>query len=301
MFAMWIGAPAALICACVYGLPVPALVALLVMLPLASIGTTMGLHRLFSHWSFRTSLPIEWGLFVLGAMTGQSSPFFWIATHRGHHRCSDRPGDPHSPHTGTGGRTSRWRGFWHAHLGWTFGLASYDTTAVRDLAKRPGLARIDRHWYACYLLGLALPTVACYLIGGTGYDALMGFLWGGMLRQSANQHGSHVINSLGHLWGTRAFETGDESRNNLLLAVLALGEGWHNNHHAHPYSARHGFHWWQTDTVWSLLWLMERAGLVWDVKRPKLAAREPEPVDVASAAVPEPVASGPHRITVQNV
>jgi stearoyl-CoA desaturase (delta-9 desaturase) len=280
LVALVIGAPAAVALACVYGLPLPALVAFAVMLPLTGIGTTMGLHRLFTHRSFETYRPIEWGLFVLGAMTGQSSPFFWVATHRQHHRHSDCHGDPHSPHVGGGPGTGRLRRFWYAHQGWTFGLARYDPGLVRDLTKRPDLARLDRHWYAWYLVGLALPTAACYLIGGTAFDALMGFLWGGMLRHAVNHQGAFVINSLGHVWGTQAFDTGDRSRNNAVVAMLTMGEGWHNNHHAHPYSARHGFTWWQSDATWGMVWLLERVGLVWDVKRPKLdgpqQSRKPE-------------------------
>jgi stearoyl-CoA desaturase (delta-9 desaturase) len=294
--ALYVGAPAAIICACYYGLPLHVVVVFAVMLHLTGIGTTMGLHRLFCHRSFETVRPIEWGLFVLGAMTGQSSPFYWIATHRQHHRHSDRPGDPHSPHLGDGIRTGWWRRFWFAHQGWTFGLATYDPTAVRDLAKRPELARIDRHWYACYLLGLALPAGLCYLIGGTWYDALLGFLWGGLLRHAINHQGSFLINSLGHVWGTRAFDTGDQSRNNLLLGVLTMGEGWHNNHHAHPYSARHGFRWWQTDSTWCLVWLLERLGLAWNVKRPKLEVMDPPPrpraVDEPAVAAPVASAAG---------
>jgi len=290
--AMWVGTPAAIVCACVYGLPWHAVVLFAVMLHLMAVGTTMGLHRLFSHRSFQTYRPLEWVLMVLGAMTGQSSPFFWVATHRHHHRFSDRYGDPHSPHAGDGKRTNRWRRFWHGHQGWTFSWASYDPEVVRDLMKRPDLAWIDRYWFAWYLLGLAIPTVAGYLIGGTAYDALMGFLWGGMLRHTVNQQGAYAVNSLGHLWGSRPFATGDQSRNNLLLGVLAMGEGWHNNHHAHPYSARHGFRWWQPDHIWNLVWLMERIGLAWKVKRPKLDARShKEPIDATVTTDPTPASA----------
>jgi stearoyl-CoA desaturase (delta-9 desaturase) len=271
-------------------------VSFLVMIHLTGIGTAMGLHRLFTHRSFETYRLIECGLLILGAMTGQSSPFFWVATHRHHHRFSDRTGDPHSPHAGDGVHASWWRRFWHSHQGWTTSWATYDPNTVRDLKRRPDLAWIDRTWYAWYLLGLALPAGAGYLLGGTGYDALMGLLWGGLLRHAVNQHASYAVNSLGHLWGSKAHDTGDESRNNMLLGVLALGEGWHNNHHAFPYSARHGFHWWQVDFVWSLVWLMERVGLAWKVKRPKLgAATHEQPADAIPPllAVPIPTAVAP--------
>ncbi len=271
---MWIGAPAAIACACVYGLPVHAVVGLYVMINVTGFGVTMGFHRLFTHRSFETSRTIERALMIFGCMSGQSSPCFWIAEHRRHHRHSDRPGDPHSPHAS--GTHGWWRRFWHAHQGWTLCWASYDPTAVRDIMKRPDLAWIDRYWYAWYLLGLAIPAGVGYLIGGTAYDALIGLLWGGVLRHALNQHTTYLINSVGHLWGSRPYDTGEHSRNNLLLGLLALGEGWHNNHHAHPYSARHGFYWWQSDLTWTVLWLMERVGLVWNVKRPKLDPPTPK-------------------------
>lgn len=294
--AMWVGVPTAVACAWVYGVPWPAVAISLVMAYLTGIGTTMGLHRLFSHRSFETYPLIERGLLILGAMTGQSSPFFWVATHRHHHRFSDQPGDPHSPHAGDGVHNNRWRRFWHSHQGWTTGYASFDPNMVRDLKKRPDLARIDRNWHFWYLLGLALPAGAGYLIGGTGYDALMGLLWGGLVRHAVNQQSTYLINSLGHVWGSKPYDTGDESRNNMLLGILALGEGWHNNHHAFPYSARSGLRWWQVDFVWSLLWLMERVGLVWKVKRPKLEAVAPEiPADVIPipALKPLPIPAAP--------
>jgi stearoyl-CoA desaturase (delta-9 desaturase) len=273
-----IGGPAAVACACVYGLPAHALVSLYVMVHVAGFGVTMGFHRLFCHRSYETSRPVERVLMILGCMSGQSSPCFWVAGHRQHHRHSDQVGDPHSPHAPERDRPrGRWGRFWHAHQGWTLCRATYDPAAVRDLTKRPDLAWIDRHWYLWYLLGLALPAGAGYLVGGTAYDALIGFLWGGALRHLVNQQGTFLINSVGHLWGSRDHDTGDHSRNSLLLGVLTLGEGWHNNHHAHPYSARHGFRWWQSDVTWNLLWLMERVGLVWNVKRPKLAVQTPKP------------------------
>lgn len=293
-FAIWIGAPTAIACACVYGLPVHAIVAFFVMAHVVGFGVTLGFHRLFCHKSYETSRFVEWILMACGCASGQASPFYWIAHHRAHHRHSDRPGDPHSPHVD---RSKSWlKRFWHAHHGWTFGIGTYDPNAVRDLAKRRDLAWLDRYWYVWYLVGLSLPTLAGYLIGGTAYDALMGLLWGGLLRHAASHQGSYLVNSVGHLWGSRPNDTGDHSRNNPILAVLTLGEGWHNNHHAQPYSARHGFHWWQSDPTWNLLWVMERFGLVWRVKRPKLDAPKANEIEVAPEATPVepvPVAAAP--------
>lgn len=287
---IWIGVPAAVACACLYGLPWHAVVLFLVLVHVTGLATTVGLHRLFSHRAFQTSRPVEWALMILGAMTGQSSPFFWVAIHRLHHRVSDLPGDPHSPHLDS--PKGWWRRFWHAHHGWTVDWAGYDPATVRDLAKRPDLSWIDRHWYAWYLLGQAIPAALGYLIGGTPYDALMGFLWGGLLRHAVNLQGSYLVNSVGHLWGAREYATGDQSRNNLMLGLLTFGEGWHNNHHAHPYSARHGFRWWQPDLSWNVIWLMERVGLVWNVKRPKLDARkQPHPEVAEPEGTPATAAS----------
>jgi stearoyl-CoA desaturase (delta-9 desaturase) len=287
--ALWVGVPAAVVLACADGLPPHALASAAVMAHLAGLGVTMGFHRLFTHRSFQTSRPVEWALMICGCVSGQSCPFFWVATHRLHHRHSDRSGDPHSPNEGAAGRG--WlRRFWHAHQGWTIRLSSYDPTLIRDLERRPDLVWIDRRWYVWYVLGLALPGAVGYAVGGTAYDALIGFLWGGLLRQAFTEQMTYAINSVCHVWGSRPYATGEHSRNNALMGVLALGEGWHNNHHAHPYSARHGFHWWQSDMTWNLLWLMERVGLIWNVKRPKLAAAVAKQSEGAHAT---PVAAVP--------
>jgi len=281
LVAMPIGAPAALVVAAVYGLPAHAVVILAVSVGIAGLGITLGLHRFLTHRAFATHRPVEWGLMVMGCMAGQSSPFFWVATHRKHHRLSDHEGDPHSPHASRGGWLAR---FWHAYMGWTVAWVPYDPGSIRDLTRRADLVWIDRRWYLWYLLGLALPAGAGYLIGGTAYDALIGFLWGGMLRHAITQHATYMVNSVAHVWGHRAFETGDHSRNSFLLALFTMGDGWHNNHHAQPYSARHGFSWWQVDGTWCVIWLMERAGLAWDVRRPRLPPQhvtEPQPPAVA--------------------
>jgi stearoyl-CoA desaturase (delta-9 desaturase) len=280
LVALWVGVPATIALACADGLPVHAIVSFLVMGHLVGIGVTMGYHRLFTHRSFQTSRPVEWALMVCGCMSGQSSPFSWIANHRQHHRYSDRAGDPHSPNEGAH-RRGWLRRFWHAHCGWTLlRRPTYNPTLVGDLKRRRDLVWIDRHWYAWYLLGLALPTAAGYVIGGTASAALTGLLWGGLFRNAVSEQVTSAVNSVCHVWGRRPYATGEHSRNNLLLGLFAFGEGWHNNHHAFPYSARHGFHWWQPDLTWNLVWLMERVGLVWNVKRPKLevAERGPEAV-----------------------
>ena len=263
-----LGAPVAVAVACLYGLPTHAVVVMFVLAYATGFGVTIGFHRLFAHRSFATTRTVEQMLMILGCAAGQSSPFFWVATHRRHHRHSDSDGDPHSPHTADGRRLGFWRGFWHAHQGWLsdrqFG---YPPDAVRDLARRPDLAWIDRHWFLWYAVGLLAPAGIGFAVGGTAYDALMGVLWGGLFRLFLTTQATFLVNSLNHLWGTRPYPTADRSRNNVITGLLAFGEGWHNNHHAFPWSARHGLRWWQPDLSWWVLWAMERVGLVWRVRR----------------------------------
>jgi stearoyl-CoA desaturase (Delta-9 desaturase) len=272
-----IGTAVAVILAALYGLPTHAIVTMAVMTVLTGLGVTLGFHRLFSHRSFATFRSAECTLMILGCMAG-GAPFFWIATHRAHHRHSDRDGDPHSPHIWAGRRLGFLRGFWHSYFEWLHSHGySYPVSAVQDLTRRPDFVWIDRHWYLWYLLGLAIPGIAGFLVGGTAYDALIGFLWGGLLRHFVELQASFTVNSVCHLWGTRPYETADRSRNNFLLGLIAFGDGWHNNHHAFPDSARHGFHWWQPDFTWCVIWLMERVGLAWRVKQPRLTGRRQLP------------------------
>jgi stearoyl-CoA desaturase (Delta-9 desaturase) len=271
-----IGAAVAVIVATLYGRPTHAMVTMAVMTVATGLGVTLGFHRLFSHRSFATFRSVECTLMILGCMAG-GAPFFWIATHRAHHRHSDQDGDPHSPHIWVGRRLGLLWGFWHSYFEWlhSYGYA-YPLSSVRDFTRRPDLVWVDRHWFMCYLAGLAIPALAGFLIGGTPYDALIGFLWGGMLRHFLCLQLAFTVNAVCHLWGSRPYDTADQSRNNFLLGLIAFGDGWHNNHHAFPSSARHGFHWWQPDLAWSVIWLMERVGLAWEVKRPRLTGR-PEP------------------------
>ena len=266
------GVPFAFFVAVQYGISASAILIFIVMLVSTGLGTTLGFHRLFAHRSFATTRSMEWTLMILGCMAGQNSPFYWVANHRNHHRYSDHEGDPHSPHIWAGRRIGFWTGIWHSYFGWLrVNGYEYDALAVKDLARRSDLAWIDRNWFKFFLAGLAIPALIGLVVGQTGYDALIGFLWGGVLRHFIALQVTFSVNSVCHLWGTRPYSTLDDSRNNFLLGVIAFGDGWHNNHHAFPHSARHGFHWWQPDFTWSVILLMERIGLVWDVKRPKLA------------------------------
>jgi stearoyl-CoA desaturase (delta-9 desaturase) len=198
-----------------------------------SLGIGMGYHRLLTHRGYRTPKWVEYFLTFCGTLTLEGGPIFWVATHRIHHQFTDQEGDPHSPRDGK----------WWSHMGWTLTGRSvhHDTTT---LARYVPLGR-DRfhvwitkyHYVPIIALGLLL------LIGG----GLPFLLWGVFLRTVVGLHATWLVNSATHIWGSRRFATRDDSTNTWLVAVLTFGEGWHNNHHAHPTSARHGLRWYEVD------------------------------------------------------
>lgn len=239
-----------------------------------ALGVTVGFHRLFTHRSFETVAPVRAILAVLGSMSVQGPLIQWVGEHRRHHQHSDGDHDPHSPHRHTGGSwgDSLWgtiRGFFHAHMGWLFratgrGAARY----TRDLRADPMIRFISRKFVWWVILGLALPAVLGGLITLSWEGAFLGFLWGGMVRVLMNHHITWSVNSVCHLWGSHPFRSGDHSRNNAVVGVLALGEGWHNNHHAFPTSARHGLRWWELDASYWVIRALEAVGLAWKVRVP---------------------------------
>jgi stearoyl-CoA desaturase (Delta-9 desaturase) len=248
----------------------PDLVVLAITYLLTGLGVTVGFHRLFTHRSFKTSQPLRALLAVLGSAAIEGPVIEWVSNHRKHHRFSDKPGDPHSPHVDHG---SGWRGalsgLYHAHLGWIFSandLASEERYA-KDLLDDPVVRFVDRTFVLWVLAGLALPFGLGVALTGTIVGGLTGLLWGGAVRIFFLHHATFSINSLCHFFGRREFVTHDESRNLLWLALPTLGEAWHNNHHAFPTSARHGLRWWQLDPSGWFIAGLERIGLVWDVVR----------------------------------
>jgi len=253
---------------------------------LTGVGITVGFHRLLTHRSFKTSAPLRGLLAALGSAAIEGPVIEWVATHRQHHRFSDVPGDPHSPHLDP---RSGWRGalggLAHAHLGWLFRgeeIASEQHYA-KDLLADPLVRFVDRTFVLWVLAGLALPFGLGVALTGTLAGGLTGLLWGGAVRILFLHHATFSINSMCHFFGRQRFPTGDESRNLLWLALPTLGEAWHNNHHAFPTSARHGLRWWQLDPSGWLIGGLERVGLVWDVVR-----ISPERQLVKAASAPRP-------------
>jgi stearoyl-CoA desaturase (delta-9 desaturase) len=199
----------------------------------------------------------------------------WVALHRRHHQHSDEPGDPHSPHLHGHGLLGLLRGLWHAHMGWIFRENPPDLERyVKDL-RQSALLRVASALFPLWLaLGLLIPAALGGLLTGTWVGVWTGLIWGGLVRIFLVHHVTWSINSVCHLWGTRPYRSGDESRNNYVFGVLGLGEGWHNTHHAFPTSARHGLRWWQPDASYWVIRGLALVGLTWDLKVPSKEAQE---------------------------
>ena len=240
---------------------------------LTAVGITVGYHRLFTHKSFETTRPMKFIFGVLGSMAVEGPVLKWVAMHRRHHQHSDGTDDPHSPNHHGEGLRGLLAGWWHAHVGWMFYKDPEDLSRyVGDLQADPVVRRVSSTWTLWSAAGLLLPAVLGGLITWSWTGALLGFIWGGLTRVFLVHHVTWSINSVCHLWGTRPFRSHDESRNNAIFGVLALGEGWHNNHHAFPTSARHGLRWWEFDASYLLIRGLELIGLAWKVKVPSAEA-----------------------------
>jgi stearoyl-CoA desaturase (delta-9 desaturase) len=242
----------------------------LIVYALTGLGVTVGFHRLLTHRSFRTS-PALRGIFAaLGSAAIEGPVISWVADHRKHHACSDKDGDPHSPHVGHGhGWRGALKGFLHAHVGWIF-IHTQRGSKQRfapDLLRDPVVSFIDRTFLIWAAVGLAVPFGLGVAIGGDVAAGLTGLLWGGGVRVFVLHHVTYSINSLCHMFGGQPFDTRDESRNLAWLALPTMGEAWHNNHHAFPTSARHGLRRWQLDPSGMVIWGLEKLGLAWDVVR----------------------------------
>lgn len=232
-------------------------------------GITVGFHRLFTHKSFKPNRFVKNTLAVAGSMAVQGPLVRWVADHRKHHKFSDRDGDPHSPWKYGTNLRALWKGFWHAHMMWLFDTEqTVQRTYAPDLLKDRDLVRISKNFWAFVLLSMALPAALGGLITWSWQGALTAFFWGSLVRVALLHHVTWSINSICHTIGDRPFISRDKSANVWWLAIPSMGESWHNLHHADPTCARHGVQRGQLDTSARLIWLLEKAGWVDDVRWP---------------------------------
>jgi stearoyl-CoA desaturase (delta-9 desaturase) len=242
-----------------------------VLYVITALGITLGYHRMFTHRSFESSAAFRAVVAAAGSMAVQGSVITWVADHRKHHAFTDRDGDPHTPHGFGPGFKGAVQGLWHAHVGWLFetvGTAERERF-VPDLLKDRTLRAMDKLFIVFVVLGLAIPFALGWIIGGTLWAALIGLLWGGLVRIFLLHHVTWSINSVCHFFGRKRFEVEDESRNVFWLAPFSMGEAWHHNHHAFPTSAFHGLSWSErlADPTGWLIAALEKMGLIWNVVR----------------------------------
>ncbi len=248
------------------GVSAVALIVMFIAYAVRVFALTGGYHRYFSHKSYQTSRAFQFILGVLGASAAQLGPLWWAAHHRHHHRHSDDPQDTHSP---------RRHGLFYAHIGWLMCRknAKADRAFVQDFMRYPELRWLDRY-HAAAPLALA---GGLYALGallarrGVATSGPQLLVWGFFVSTVLVYHVTFCINSVTHVIGRRRFQTGDDSRNSLLLALLTMGEGWHNNHHRYPASARQGFFPWEVDITYYVLWVLGKLGIVWDIRKPPAA------------------------------
>jgi stearoyl-CoA desaturase (delta-9 desaturase) len=222
-----------------------------------SLGIGMCYHRLLTHRGYKTPKWVEYFMTVCATLTLEGGPIFWVATHRIHHKHSDKEGDPHSPRDGK----------WWAHMGWILvGKSMHHDT--KTLAKYvPDLAKDRFHCWITKYHYVPIIVLAAILFAWGGWPFL---LWGIFVRTVLGLHFTWLVNSVTHVWGSRRFETQDMSTNNLLVAVLTFGEGWHNNHHAHPVSAKHGLKWYEVDLNWYGIWTLKKLHLARNINLAKV-------------------------------
>jgi stearoyl-CoA desaturase (delta-9 desaturase) len=220
---------------------------------LRALGLTLTFHRYFAHRAFQMNRGARFFWTLVGTAAMQKGPLWWAGHHVNHHRFADRDGDPHSPMVS---------GIYYAHIGWFLNDARHDrletsNPVIRDFSKAPEIVFLDR----CFAIPPLVLAAAMYLAGGLPW-----LIWGFCLPTMTLAHATFAINTVNHLFGTRRFDTIDESRNNAFTAFFAVGEGWHNNHHRYQRAARNGFYWWEFDPTWWVIRLMAALGLAWDVQ-----------------------------------
>ena len=224
-----------------------------------NVGIGMAYHRLLTHRGYKTPKWVEYFLTTCGTMALEGGPIFWVATHRVHHQITDKPGDPHSPRDG---------GFW-AHMGWILTGKSFHNKSTELLAYVPDLRKHKFYMWISKYHWVPITTLAVVTLAVGGWSVMM---WAVFLRTVVGLHSTWLVNSATHMWGSRRFEIRDDSRNNWWVALLTFGEGWHNNHHAHPTSVRHGLAWYELDITWLQLRALEIIGVIRNLKVAKVNA-----------------------------
>ncbi len=234
-----------------------------------SFGIGLGYHRQLTHRSFKTPKWLEYFFAFCGTLAVQSGAIKWVTTHRIHHAHTETDNDPHSPRNGT---------YW-AHIGWIFQGTSQEHDEATIKRYSPDLIKDKVHVFLSkyYWVSSVIAGAVLFAIGGWSM-----VLWGVFARVVFGWHMTWLVNSATHLWGTRRFETRDDSTNNGLIAAVTFGEGWHNNHHAQPSSARHGLAWYEVDVNWITIWLLEKVGLATDIRAYKLERNKPVELERAA-------------------
>ena len=244
-----------------------------------SLGICLGYHRLLTHTGMKTYNWVRYLFATIGMLAGEGTPLDWVADHRKHHACSDQEGDPHSPNDGG----------WWSHIFWlAYHTHNGDRTAylkrwVPDLYKEPGMRRMDWMFLPAHILVGVILFAVGYWFGGAELGTSM-VVWGMFVRLVTVLHATWLVNSASHMWGYKNYETTDDSRNNWLVAIVAYGEGWHNNHHAYPRMAKHGHKWWEFDITWQAIRLLRATGLAWDVVDYRTAAEKKAGEEAQEAA-----------------
>ena len=244
----------------------PALLVAIAMYVIRGMGVTTGYHRLLAHRSYKTNRFIQFVVATAGGLAMQGGPLWWVAHHRAHHRDTDKEGDIHSPVT---------KGMWQSHIGWMMSNEAFHEQGSnsRDLFKYPELKFLQRH----YVWILVLQMLGLYALGSllslwypdTSINGLQCLVWGFFVSTVFLWHVTFSVNSVCHRWGSQDYDSNDASTNNWIIGILGFGEGWHNNHHFYPSSARHGLKWWQVDVTWILIRGLCLVGLASDPKIPK--------------------------------
>ena len=264
-----------------WGLSWTDLIIAVVMYAISGHGVTVGFHRLFTHSSFKAKKALRVALAIAGSLAIQGPVIRWVADHRKHHRYSDAEGDPHSPWRYGETIPALVKGMWHAHIGWLFNLEQTNQHQYApDLLKDRAIVRVSRAFPLLVLASLLLPAVIGGLVTWSWQGILTAFFWGSLVRVALLHHTTWSINSICHAVGARPFRSRDRSGNVWWLAVLSMGESWHNLHHSDPTSARHGVLRGQIDSSARVIWAFEKLGWVRDVRWPS-----PERVAMKQRAV----------------